>query len=92
MEKKPIRFYAVFVHFSRTYEIVNVSRCKRHHTGEKHTKYANCDLPVNFSIFFFFMMKKDYFKQKCSFGLRYSLAGIKSLFLVITKHLRKIHG
>ena len=37
------------------------------HTSE-HTKYASCDLPVNFWIFlwmpFRFMMKKDCFKQK----------------------------
>ena len=65
MEKKPIKFYAVFVHFSRTYEIVNVSRCKQHHTGEKHTKYANCDLPVYFSIFLFFIYdEKGLFQAK----------------------------
>ena len=71
MEKKPIRFDGVFVHFSRTYEIVRVivNSCKFDvseiiQTNE-HKKYVNCDLPVNFSIFIFcFMMKMDHFKQK----------------------------
>ena len=53
----PIRFYGVFVYFLRPYEVakfwmielyLDVSVVIR---ANKHTKYANCGLPVNVLIF-----------------------------------------
>ena len=42
--------------------------------ANEHAKYAHCGLPVNFWIFFDYVIlfydKKDHFKQKCYFGLR----------------------
>ena len=75
LEKKPpIKFYGVFDHFSRTYEVakfwmielyLNVSDIMN---ANSHTKHANCGLRVNFwnflLMYFCFMMEKDHFKQK----------------------------
>ena len=74
IEKKPIKFYGVFVQFWWTYEVAKFWIIKLYldvhdiiHMN-KHTKYASCDVPVRFWIFllmsFCFMMKKDHFKQK----------------------------
>ena len=53
-EKPPINFYSVFDHFSQTYEVKKFCIIKLYlnvsdviHTN-RHTKYANCGLHVNF--------------------------------------------
>ena len=57
IEKKPIKFYGVFDHFSWTYEVAKFWTIKLYldvrgviHANE-HTKYANSDLDVNFRYF-----------------------------------------
>ena len=72
-KKPPIKFYGVFDHFSRAYEVAKFWMIKLYvnvsdviHAND-HTKYANCGLPVNFWTFlstsFCFIIKKDNFKQ-----------------------------
>ena len=67
-------FMVFFDHFPWTYEVKKfwmVKLCLQVNNGihaNKHMKYANCDLLVNFWEFLLtslcFMMKKDHFKQK----------------------------
>ena len=76
MEKKPMKFYRLFVHFIRTYEFAKFWMIKLYldisgiiHLNE-HTKYVNSSLHINFWIFlsFCFIMKKDHFRQKLASG------------------------
>ena len=73
MEKKPpIKFYSVFNHFLRSYQVKKFWMIKLYLDlsdvihANKHTRYANCGLHINVWNFLFmrfcFMVKKDHFK------------------------------
>ena len=73
-KRPPIKFYGVFDHFSRTYEVAEfwiIKLCLDVNDvthANKHTAHAQCSLHVNFWNFllipFFFMINKDHVKQR----------------------------
>ena len=80
MEKKPTKFYGVFNHFSRTYEVQKfwiIKLCIQVsdiiHVN-KHTRYANCGLQMNFWDFllmwFCLWWKRIIQRKSCYFGFR----------------------